>query len=217
MAVSESIRVRTGRSAPPEWVLVAPLAAAAARSDLYLMLAPRPATLRRTFREKLFGRDSGGLNGTARGMHARVACCSADRVGAGPRCAARFANSSATAVRAAGPHTSGARAVGALLFGVGTHVVERAAAVRAGRCDRAGIAAALQRGRTPLVVPLAVLCPLRQPAAGFFLAPRDRLLAEQRRPRAAESGPRRRDASILPRSRWRRRSRTRSRPSSRRR
>ena len=180
MAVTESIRVRTGRSAPPEWFWrVAPLAAAAIAAAIYLMLAPKTGDLpAHVFRAKLFGRDGFAVwNGNWYGGHHTPGYSLLFPPIAwvlGPAVAGALAALAATAVfePLARHHFGSKGRWGALWFGIGTSSMLLNAQLPfvLGVAIGLGSLLALQRDRKLLAVLLAVLCPLGSPVAGFFLA-----------------------------------------------
>jgi hypothetical protein len=180
MAVTESMRVRAGRSAPPEWFWrVAPLAAAAVAAAVYLMLAPKTGDLpAHVYRAKLFGRDGFAVwNGNWYGGHHTPGYSLLFPPIAwvlGPAVAGALAALAATAVfEPLARHHFGRRARwGALWFGIGTSSMLLNAQLPfvLGVAIGLGSLLALQRGRTVPAVLLAVLCPLGSPVAGFFLA-----------------------------------------------
>ncbi len=180
MAVTESIRVRAGRSAPPEWFWrVAPLAAAAIAAAIYLMLAPKTGDLpAHVFRAKLFGRDGFAVwNGNWYGGHHTPGYSLLFPPIAwvlGPAVAGALAALAATAVfePLARHHFGSKGRWGALWFGIGTSSMLLNAQLPfvLGVAIGLGSLLALQRGRPLLAVLLARALPARQP--GGRLLPR---------------------------------------------
>ena len=199
MAVTESIRVRTGRSAPPEWFWrVAPLAAAAIAAAIYLVLAPKTGDLpAHVFRRSCSGATasrSGTATGTAGITPPVTACCSPRSPGCWARRWPRARRPRGDrGVRATGPSPLGSKG----RWGASVrhrHLVdaaERSAAVRARRGHRAGLAAGPSARPQAVGGPARGALLARQPGGRLLpCAGGDRLLAEQSLARAVDRGRR---------------------------